>query len=53
MKFQVLTAASMKFRVFWDIQLWSQIDVDIELVTRQYIPEVSELHEIQYLWILT
>jgi hypothetical protein len=27
-RFQVLTAASMKFRVFWDILPHSQIDVD-------------------------
>jgi hypothetical protein len=31
-RFQVLTVASMKFRVFW-------------LTTRQYIPEDSELHD--------
>jgi hypothetical protein len=67
MRFQVLTAASMKFRVFRDILPCSQIDVDrrfrgewldlmmevahttetsvdIDLTTRQYIPEKSELH---------
>jgi hypothetical protein len=27
-RFQVLTAASMKFRVFWDVLTCSQIDVD-------------------------
>jgi hypothetical protein len=34
----------MKFRVFWDILPCSQIDVDIDLTTRQYIPEDSEFH---------
>jgi hypothetical protein len=44
-RFQVLTAASMKFRVFWDILPCSQIDidVDIDLTTWQYIPEDYEL----------
>jgi hypothetical protein len=28
MKFQVLMAASMKFRVLWDVLLCSQVDVD-------------------------
>jgi hypothetical protein len=43
-RFKVLTAASTKFRVFWDILLCSQINVDIDLTTPQYIPEDSELH---------
>jgi hypothetical protein len=30
-------------RVFWDVLPHSQIDVDICLTTRQYIPEDSEL----------
>jgi hypothetical protein len=34
----------MKFRVFWNVLPRSQIDVDIDLRTRQYIPEDSELH---------
>jgi hypothetical protein len=34
----------MKFRVFWDILPCSQIDDDLNLTTRQYIPEDSELH---------
>jgi hypothetical protein len=34
-RFQVLVAASMKLRIFWD--------VDIQLRTRQCIPEDSEL----------
>jgi hypothetical protein len=42
-RFQVLTAASMNFRVFWDILPCSQIYVDIDLTTHQYIPEDSEL----------
>jgi hypothetical protein len=33
----------MKFRDFWDILPCSQITVDIDLTTRQYIPENSEL----------
>jgi hypothetical protein len=44
LRFQVLTAASMKFKDFWDVLPCSQIDVDIDLTTRQYIPEDSELH---------
>jgi hypothetical protein len=40
-KFQVLTAVSMKFRVFWDVLPCSQIEVDLR--TQQYIPEDSEL----------
>jgi hypothetical protein len=58
-RFQVLTAASMKFRVFWDVLQCSQVDVDrrfsgayclhhqaddVYLTTRQYIPEDSKLH---------
>jgi hypothetical protein len=42
-RFQVLKAASMKFRVFWDVPPHSQIDVDIDLTTWQYIQEDSEL----------
>jgi hypothetical protein len=34
----------LKFRVFWDILSYSQTDVDIDLTTRQYIAEDSELH---------
>jgi hypothetical protein len=30
-RFQVLTAASMKFRVFWDVELCSQVGVDRRL----------------------
>jgi hypothetical protein len=43
-RFQVLTAASMNFRVFWDVAPCSQIDVD----GRQYIAEDSELHSVTY-----
>jgi hypothetical protein len=42
-RFQVLTAASMKFKVFWDILPCSQTDVNICLTKRQNIPEDSEL----------
>jgi hypothetical protein len=28
MRFQVLTVASMKFRVFWDVAQCSQVEVD-------------------------
>jgi hypothetical protein len=42
-RYQVLTAASMKFRVFWDILPCSQIDVG-----RQYIPEHSEFQSNLY-----
>jgi hypothetical protein len=35
----------MKFRVFWDILTCSQIDIDIDLTIRQYIPEDSERNE--------
>jgi hypothetical protein len=38
------TRFSLKFRVFWDTLQYSQIDVDIDLTTRQYIAEDSELH---------
>jgi hypothetical protein len=34
----------MKFRVFWDVLLCSQVDVDIYVTTWQYIPEDSKLH---------
>jgi hypothetical protein len=43
-RFQVLPVATMNFKVFSDILSCSQIDVDIYLTTRQYIPEHSELH---------
>jgi hypothetical protein len=48
-RFQVLTAASMKLRIFWNIALMmeaartSVTSVDIQLRTRQYIPEDPEL----------
>jgi hypothetical protein len=54
-RFQVLTAASVKFRVFWDVLSCSHVDVDrcfrgalvnIYLTTRQYIPENSTLHTV-------
>jgi hypothetical protein len=48
MRFQGLTAASMKFRVFWDIialmmeaARTSETSVDIDLTMRQYILEYS------------
>jgi hypothetical protein len=55
--FQVLTASSMKFRVFWDVAPCSQVEVDRRLRvayclhrpddgsgTHLYIPEDSKLH---------
>jgi hypothetical protein len=35
----------MEFRVFWDTLPCSQIEVDIDLTTRQYISDYSELHD--------
>jgi hypothetical protein len=64
-RFQVLTAASVKFRVFWDVLPCSQIDVDrqaartsetsvdIELRTRQCIPEDSELRTSELLRVVS
>jgi hypothetical protein len=53
MRLQVLTAASMKLRIFWDVlrcialmmeaARTSETSVDIQLRTRQYISEDSEL----------
>jgi hypothetical protein len=43
MRFQVLTAASMKLGVFWNVLPCSRLDVDIQLRTRQHIPEDSEI----------
>jgi hypothetical protein len=43
-RFQVLTAATINFRVFSDILSCSQIDVDIYLTTLQYVQEHYELH---------
>jgi hypothetical protein len=37
LRFQVLTAASMKFRIFWD-------EGPFNVTTRDYIPEDSKLH---------
>jgi hypothetical protein len=34
----------MKLRIFWDVLPCSLLNVDIQLRTRQYIPEDSELH---------
>jgi hypothetical protein len=34
----------MKLRIFWDVLPCSWLNVDIQLSTRQYIPEDSELH---------
>jgi hypothetical protein len=57
MRFQVLTAARMKFRVFWDVALCSHVDVERgfrgayclhhqgDVTTRRYFPEDSRLHE--------
>jgi hypothetical protein len=46
-RFQVLKAASMKLRIFWDLMMeaarTSETSVDIQLRTRQYIPEDSKL----------
>jgi hypothetical protein len=54
--FQVLTPASMKLRIFWDVLAFiirammmqaeriSETSVKIQLRTRQYIPEDSELN---------
>jgi hypothetical protein len=28
MRYQILTASSMKFRVFWDVLPYNQVDVD-------------------------
>jgi hypothetical protein len=39
-KFQVLTVASMKFRVFWD-----ETSVSFNVTTARYIPEDSKLQE--------
>jgi hypothetical protein len=40
-RFQVLTAASMKFRVFWGVLPHSQVDVEVSiyLTMWQYIPK--------------
>jgi hypothetical protein len=40
-RFQVLTVASMKFTVFWDVEACSPVEVD--LTTRRYIPEDSKI----------
>jgi hypothetical protein len=41
----IWTLESRSFRVFWDVLQCSQINVDIDLRTRHYIPEdKSELH---------
>jgi hypothetical protein len=47
-RFQVLTAASMKFRVLWDVAQCNQVDVDgtINLTTRRYIREDSKLEKL-------
>jgi hypothetical protein len=52
-------AASLKFRVFWDIlpctalmmeaARTSETSVDIDLTIQQYISEDSELHIISYM----
>jgi hypothetical protein len=44
-RFQVLTAASMRLRIFWT----SETSVDIQLRRRQYIPEDSESQQVNYL----
>jgi hypothetical protein len=56
-RFQVLMAASMKFRVFWDVLPCIQIDVerrasetsvDIYLTTRQYIQKTLNFKNMHY-----
>jgi hypothetical protein len=42
-RFQVLTAVSMKFRVLWYVLLCSEVDVDLYSTTLQNIPEDSKL----------
>jgi hypothetical protein len=57
-RLQVLTAASMKFRVSWDVVPCSHVEVDDAVRTSEtsvnfsvttwcYIPEHSKLHAIQ------
>jgi hypothetical protein len=57
MRFKVLTAATMKFRVFWDVASCSHVEddriseaartsetsVNLNMTTRRYIPEDSKL----------
>jgi hypothetical protein len=54
-RYQVLTAASMKFRVFWDVAPCSHVEVDRRfrgayclqrqgVITWPYIPKASKLH---------
>jgi hypothetical protein len=43
MIFQVLSAAIIKFRAFWDVLPCSKFDVKNEFRTRLYIPEDSVL----------
>jgi len=43
-RFQVLTAASMKLALMMEAARTSETSVDIQLRTRQYIPKDSELY---------
>jgi hypothetical protein len=44
MRFQVLTAANMKFRVIWDVAPCSHVEVvHFNMATRRYSPETLNL----------
>jgi hypothetical protein len=51
-RFQVLTAANMKFRAAWDVTLimeavrTSETSVNCNVTTRRYIPEDSKLRTV-------
>jgi hypothetical protein len=58
-RFQILTAASMKFRVFWDVVPCSQVDVDRRFrdaycpddgdSTQQFSQKLIDVSEVFYL----
>jgi hypothetical protein len=54
-RFQVLTAASMKFRVFWDVAPCSHVAYCLHrrgLTTRRHIPVDSELYVFFFIFAL-
>jgi hypothetical protein len=44
-RFQLLTAASMKFRVFWDVAPCSQVDVDRRFRGAYYLHHGDDRHD--------
>jgi hypothetical protein len=50
-RFKVLTAASMKFRIIWDVVLCSHIEVDFNVITR-FLPQIKHVSVTRINWLM-